>query len=329
MAELDSSLLRSFLEAQGQPLSGDRLAKELGVSRVTVWNRLERLRRAGFVFGASTRKGYTLKSVPNELYPTLLEAHLQRLNFSPKLEFLTEVDSTNSEAERRLAAGQEAPFVILARRQNSGRGRLGRKWFSQHTGNLYLSLAFRPLIAHERLKPFTLWMGLALCAHLDKTLGIRLGLKWPNDLMALDGRKIAGMLTEARLDADRVKECVFGLGLNITTQPEDFPEELRSIASSLAQNSIVDLEINRIAAEILSALWSAWEDFHSGTWVKSFMPYWHRFDVLSGKVVKVGLRGEPREGVVQGITEEGSLILKDVLGLSHIISSGEVTLRKD
>jgi BirA family biotin operon repressor/biotin-[acetyl-CoA-carboxylase] ligase len=329
MTDLDSHLLRHFLDARDQSVSGDRLAKELGVSRVAIWNRLERLRGAGFVFSASTRKGYVLKSVPRELYPALIEAHLQRLNFQPKLEFLAEVDSTNSEAERRLAAGQEAPFAVLARLQNAGRGRLGRKWHSRHPGNLYLSLAFRPLITPERLKPFTLWMGLALCAHLDKNLGIRLGLKWPNDLLAPDGRKVAGMLTEARLDADRVRECVFGLGLNVTAQREDFPEELRQLASSLAQVSSANLEINQIAAEILQALWSAWKDYEAGIWIKSFMPYWERYDVLTGKFVKIGLLGEPKEGVVRGINEEGSLILQSPAGLTQVISSGEVTLRKD
>lgn len=329
MADLDSSLLCSFLGAGNQPVSGDRLAKELGVSRVAIWSRLERLRNAGFVFEASTRKGYVMKSVPTEIYPALVEAHLLRLKFKPKFEFLAEVDSTNSEAERRLASGQTAPFVVLARLQNSGRGRLGRKWHSSHTGNLYLSLAFRPLIAPERLKPFTLWMGLALCAHLEKTLGIRLGLKWPNDLLAPDGRKVAGMLTEARMDSDRVRECVFGLGLNITTQREDFPEDLRYLASSLVQISLTPLEINQIAAEILQALWLAWEDYESGAWQKSFRTFWERYDVLTGKVVKVGLLGEPKEGVVQGINDEGALLLRSPAGLTQVISSGEVTLRKD
>ena len=308
MADLDSSILLAFLEAAGEPVSGDRLAKELGVSRVAIWSRLERLRAAGFSFKASTRKGYVLKSVPREINAALLDAHLRRLKVAPSVELLAVVDSTNSEAERRLAAGGEAPFAVLARTQRAGRGRLGRKWHSTHPGNLYLSLAFRPFIPPERLKPFTLWMGLALCAHVEKSLGLKLGLKWPNDLQSPDGRKVAGMLTEARLDADSVRELVFGLGLNLTGQPKDFPTELR--------------------ATVIAALFHAWEQFAEGGWSRSFRKLWSAYDVLAGKSVRVGLRGDPVAGIVEGIDDEGSLILRTSGGRKTVVSSGEVTLRK-
>ena len=328
MADLDSSILLAFLEADGEPVSGDRLAKELGVSRVAIWSRLERLRASGYVFAASTRKGYALRSVPRHLDPALLDAHLRRLKVTPKVEFLAEVDSTNSEAERRLAVGQEAPFAVLARTQKAGRGRLGRKWHSAPSGNLYLSLAFRPFIPPDRLKPFTLWMGLALCAHVEKSLGLKLGLKWPNDLQAPDGRKVAGMLTEARLDADSVSELVFGVGLNLTGAPKDFPADLRASAGSLEAALGAPLDLNREAAGVIAALFRAWEQFEEGTWSRSFRKLWSHHDVLAGKSVRVGLRGDPIAGVVDGIDDEGSLILRTGGGRRAIVSSGEVTLRK-
>jgi BirA family biotin operon repressor/biotin-[acetyl-CoA-carboxylase] ligase len=328
MAALDSSILLAFLEADGEPVSGDRLAKELGVSRVAIWSRLERLRADGFTFKASTRKGYELKSVPRELNAALLDAHLRRLKVAPVVEFLDEADSTNSEAERRLAAGQEAPFAVLARSQRAGRGRLGRKWHSVQSGNLYLSLAFRPFIPPERLKPFTLWMGLALCAHVEKSLGLKLGLKWPNDLQSPDGRKVAGMLTEARLDADSVRELVFGLGLNLTGQPKDFPSEIRATAGSLEAALGAPIDLNREAAAVIAALFRAWEQFEEGAWSRSFRKLWQHHDVLAGKSVRVGLRGDPVAGIVDGIDDEGSLILRTGGGRKTIVSSGEVTLRK-
>ncbi len=328
MADLDSSILLAFLEAEGEPVSGDRLAKELGVSRVAIWSRLERLRASGYVFAASTRKGYALRSVPRHLDPALLDAHLRRLKVSPKVEFLAEVDSTNSEAERRLAVGQEAPFAVLARTQKAGRGRLGRKWHSAPSGNLYLSLAFRPFIPPERLKPFTLWMGLALCAHVEKTLGLKLGLKWPNDLQSPDGRKVAGMLTEARLDADSVRELVFGLGLNLTGAPKDFPSDLRTVAGSLEAALGAPLDLNREVAGVIAALFRAWEQFEEGTWSRSCRKLWSSYDVLAGKSVRVGLRGDPVAGSVDGTDDEGSLILRTGGGRRAIVSSGEVTLRK-
>ena len=76
---------------------------------------------------------------------------------------LDEVDSTNDEAARELAAGRPAPFAVLARRQTRGRGRFGRAWHSEENGNLYASFAFRPRVAPERMQTFTLWMGVNVC----------------------------------------------------------------------------------------------------------------------------------------------------------------------
>jgi len=325
MPALDSSIICAFLEAQGQPVSGDRLAKDLGVSRVAIWGRLEKLRTAGFTFQASPRKGYILKEVPSILHPTLLDAHCRRLKVSLPIEYFETIDSTNSEAERQLANGKEAPFIVLAQSQSAGRGRLGRKWHSADKGNIYLSLALRPFILPDRLKPFTLWMGLALCRYIEDSLGIKLGLKWPNDILSPDGKKIAGILTEARLDVDTVRDLIFGLGLNIVPE-QDFPSELKAIASSLSHISEDSLDINALTAEIIKNLLSSWEIFKENRWAHLFKEYWSRYDILTGKIVTIHLRGQPVTGLVEGIDEAGSLRIKKTNGEIVLVSSGEVSL---
>jgi BirA family biotin operon repressor/biotin-[acetyl-CoA-carboxylase] ligase len=136
------------------------------------------------------------------------------------------------------------------------------------------------------------------------------------------------MLTEARLDADSVRELVFGLGLNLTGQPKDFPTEIRTTAGSLEAALGQPIDVNREAAAVISALFHAWEQFEEGTWSRSFRKLWQSHDVLAGKSVRVGLRGDPIAGIVDGIDEEGSLILRTGGGRKTIVSSGEVTLRK-
>lgn len=328
MAALDSSILLAFLRAGDDPVSGDRLARELGVSRVAVWARLEKLRKAGFVFTAAPRRGYRLAETPRHLDPALLDAHLRHAGVQTPAEFLAVCDSTNSEAERRLAVGEEAPFAVLAGRQTSGRGRLGRRWHSDRAGHLYLSLAFRPFIPPERLRPFTLWMGLALCAHVEARHGVRLGLKWPNDILTPDGRKAAGMLTEARLDADSVRELVFGVGLNLVGRPQEMAEEVRQIAGTLESAVGHRLDPNQEAALVIGALMEAWEQFTEGAWRRAFRSRWQKYDVLSGRSVRVGLRGKPVAGVVDGVDDEGSLILRVGGRRRAVVSSGEVTLRR-
>jgi BirA family biotin operon repressor/biotin-[acetyl-CoA-carboxylase] ligase len=135
------------------------------------------------------------------------------------------------------------------------------------------------------------------------------------------------MLTEARLDADNVRELVFGVGLNIAGAAKDFPPELRAAAGSLELATGARLDPNRVAAEAIAALFEAWDSFAEGRWRKEFKSRWARYDTLTGKSVRVGLRGDPVAGVVDGIDDDGSLILRTGGRRRQVIAAGEVTLR--
>ena len=327
MFDLESSILKAFLLAEGGPVSGDRLAKELGVSRVSVWQRLERLRAAGFVFDAAPRKGYRLTRTPEGLHPALLDAHLRLRKVRAHTDFLPETDSTNSEAERRLAAGEETPFVVLAGRQTAGRGRLGRVWHSAHPENLYVSFAFRPFLAPDRMQTFTLMMGLRVCERLairHALPGLR--LKWPNDIVC-DGRKVAGMLTEARMDADQVRDLVFGIGLNVNSDPAALPAEVRETAGSLSHALGEKLDLHAEAADLIAGVIEAYEDFEAAHGDADPRPLFSKYDSLRGLPVTIGLRGEPLAGVAEGVDARGALLLRLPDGGLTAVNAGEVTLR--
>lgn len=328
MPGTDSTILQTFLNANGAAVSGDRLARELGISRVSVWSRLERLRKAGFRFTASTRVGYRMTKVPQQLHPALLAAHLRNAGVTAPLHCFDSIDSTNSEAERLLAApGATTPLIVAAAAQTAGRGRMGRVWHSRKTGNAYLSLAFRPLLAPERMQAFTLAMGLRLCDFLATRFAVPLQIKWPNDLLC-EGRKIAGILTEARVDADHVRDLVFGLGLNINSGMEDFPPELRDTAGSLALAAQKPLDVNGTAAEVIAALLHAYDTFLVEGRGDTFEELWRRYDFLAGKTVSVSILGRVVSGVVSGLDASGALLLRDAAGTVHSLNAGEVSLLK-
>lgn len=329
MSAVDSSILKAFLLAKGAPVSGDRLARELGMSRVGVWQRLERLRAEGFVFDAAPRKGYRLLDTPAGIHPALLDAHLRLARVVAKVDFLPETDSTNSEAERRLASGAATPFAVIAGRQSAGRGRLGRVWHSAHPENLYISFAFRPFLSPDRMQAFTLMMGLRLCESLmvrHALPGLR--LKWPNDLVC-DGRKLAGMLTEARMDADQVRDLVFGLGLNVNSDPAALAPEVRDTAGSLAHALGQKLDLHAEAAAVIATVFDAYEEFEAAPEKADPRPLFSKYDLLSGKPVTVGLRGEPLSGVAEGVDARGALLLRLPNGALTAVNAGEVTLRKN
>jgi BirA family biotin operon repressor/biotin-[acetyl-CoA-carboxylase] ligase len=299
-----------------------------------VWARLQKLQHDGLAFKAVRGRGYRLAREPEALHPAVLEAY-GRLRAHGKgaarfqVIYLPEIDSTNEEAERRLAASAKTPLVIFAGRQTAGRGRLGRAWHSRETGGLYLSFGFQPRLPPARMPKFTLWMGLRLCRMLNETHGLPVRVKWPNDLVH-EGRKLAGMLTEARIDADVMRDLIFGLGLNVNGDPTRWGKagsEAARVAATLQQiNGGRPLPINLIAADVAAAGVQAYEDFIGGLPEREFATLWKNYDALAGREVTVrSAEGEWR-GRASGLEESGALRLVLADGTVRSVSSGDVTL---
>ena len=326
-ASADLVILRELLEHETGFVSGAKLATKLGVSRVAIWQQMEKLRDQGFTFEAVRSRGYRLAARPAKLNAALIIAYLAARAKSLRVVCLEEVDSTNDEAARLLADGHPAPFVVLARRQTRGRGRLGRAWHSADNGNLYASFAFRPRLAPGLMQTFTLWMGVNVCELVANFCGAQPGLKWPNDLL-FAGRKAGGMLTEARIDADQIRDLVFGLGLNINSPASAWPGELARRAISLAEHVQAPQDLNRFTAALIGRVLLAYESFVDGDYAGKFADLWHRYDVLRGKPI-ILLEGTRRHaGTALGIDDEGALLLRDERGKTHRFRAGEVTLGK-
>ena len=321
---LDAQVLVCFLRARGQFLSGNAIGEELGLSRVSIHNHLETLKKSGFVFSAIRNRGYRLEREPEAFHPVLFEALLAEnpLPFYKGGYLAVEaVDSTNNLAEVELSTGREAPFFIISDTQTAGRGRRGRSWHSPRRRNLYLSVALRPVISPARLQTITLWLGVRLCGFLRDTYSLPVLIKWPNDLMLHD-RKLAGMLTEARVDSEQTRDLVFGLGLNVNAGQEDFPSELANLATSLALNLDQRLNLSRVAHALLGVIAAAIEDFLEDVFLDELSRLWPEYDYLRGQTVTAG----QVQGRVLGITRNGSLRLERPDGSSAILHSGEVSL---
>ncbi|MBK9992077.1 MAG: biotin--[acetyl-CoA-carboxylase] ligase [Verrucomicrobia bacterium] len=321
------TILRALLSHSDGFVSGAALAKTLAMSRVAVWQHMEKMREQGFAFEAVRAKGYRLTKQPTDLNATLIEAHLTPHKPVVGFQCFETIDSTNDEAARQLATGRQAPFVIASREQTRGRGRFGRTWHSESNGNLYLSFAFRPQLPPERMQTFTLWMGVNLCEFVASYTQVSPGLKWPNDILFND-RKAGGMLTEARIDADHIRDLVFGLGLNISSQTAAFPPEVARRAISLAEHATETLDLNKFAAAVIARVIDAYDRFVSGKYRDAFADLWHRFDYLKGKPVSLQHGSQHINGTAIGIDEEGSLIVRTDRGKTERFRAGEVTMSK-
>jgi BirA family biotin operon repressor/biotin-[acetyl-CoA-carboxylase] ligase len=320
-------ILCELLDHDPTFVSGTTLAQKLGMSRVGVWMHMEKLRAQGFEFEAMRNHGYRILRAPDGLNPMLVQAFLRPRRPPVDLLWLEDTDSTNAEAERQLAAARPTPFVVVARQQSLGRGRFGRVWHSAGNGNFYSSFAFRPRLEPVRMTTFTLWMGASLCDLVANFCQIKPGLKWPNDLY-FDGRKFGGMLTEARVDADQIRDLVFGLGMNVNQPPESMPASLVRHATSLSACTGRPVDLNRLAAAIVGRVYSAYEQFVDDGHRDAFANLWNRYDLLRGKTVTL-LHGTRKvTGIAGGIDDEGCLLIRGDNGRPQRFAAGEVTLER-
>jgi BirA family biotin operon repressor/biotin-[acetyl-CoA-carboxylase] ligase len=312
--------------ADGRFHSGEDLAAELGVTRAAVWKRLKRLMgQTGLQVHAVRGRGYRLAE-PLELFdadqlraavPALSNGRLEQLWVLPS------VDSTNSYLSRQPPPATGRGLACLAEHQSAGRGRRGRSWVTPYGASLALSLAWRFDLPLATLSGLSLAVGVVLAETLQQ-FGLRgHQLKWPNDLH-LDGRKLAGILVEARGEAHGPALAVVGVGLNLRLAG-DQAQAIDQPWIDLASAGLRDVSRNQLAARLLDTLAAACERY-AAEGLASFLPGWQGFDGYHGREVDL-VSGERRiQGRYLGIDASGALLLERD-GRPQAYHAGEVSLR--
>lgn len=322
------AILRALLEARDAFVSGSVLAEQLGISRPAIHGKLDKLREQGFEFEAVRNKGYRITKGPEVLHADLLRAYAEQQSTPVDMLYFPVIDSTNNEAERQISFDRKTPFAIASSCQTKGRGRLGRDWHSASAENLYLSVLFEPNIAPQALQHFTLWAGIYICRTLQRFVpNAPLKIKWPNDLHC-DGRKFAGMLTEAKMDADRIRSITLGIGLNVNSNPAKYPPGIRKTATSLQAIHGAELSLNEIAAAVASSIHAAYNRCILGEGSEQLIEAWSPLSSLSGQPVTAIVAGREVTGIESGIDETGALLLQQPDGSKVAIRAGDVTLKK-
>lgn len=219
--------------------------------------------------------------------------------------------STNDDAWQLAMAGAPHGSVILADAQDRGRGRLGRSWHSSPGENLTFSLVLRPDTRPAQTPLLTLAAGVALAEQLD------LWLKWPNDLVDAQGRKVGGLLCELELREGRVLFVILGVGLNVNESA--FPPELAA-AASLAMLDGERREPAALLARLLPGLLERTGQLRSQR--EAVLAAWRRRSVTLGRQVQVG----ELRGFATDLRADGALLLRDAEGRVHAVVAGEVQL---
>jgi BirA family biotin operon repressor/biotin-[acetyl-CoA-carboxylase] ligase len=309
--------------AGGAWCSGEDLARTLGVSRAAIWKRIAHLRELGYAIEARRGQGYRLVAAADLLLPDEIRRSLSERLRAREIVHCEEIDSTNRLAADLARQGAAHGCLVVAERQTAGRGRLGRSWESPARLNFYGSVILRPSLPPSLAPQITLAAAIAVAEAVEGAIGTAPAVKWPNDVL-LDGRKVAGILTELDAEADRIRFAILGIGVNLNATAGDFPAELRRTATSLRLFTGRAVDRARFAANLLECVDRRFEELVAAGFAR-LRPAYERFHCLSGRPVEVSGQTTVR-GIARGVDDSGALLVDTDTGLEAIVA-GEVTLR--
>lgn len=310
-------VLEELRDAGADGVSGERLAGELGVSRVAVGKHVATLRRLGYEIEAVPGIGYRLVSSPDRAIPCEVRPHVAD-GFWVRFTGTPETGSTNDDAKTLAEAGAPEGTAVVAASQRRGRGRFGREWSSPE-GGAYVSFVLRPRVAPADAGPLALVVALGIARGLE-TLGVPARIKWPNDVHA-GGRKIAGVLLEMSAEADLIRWVVGGFGLNVAACPESHD------GAACVRDFAPDTSVAQAAGACLDGIAEAYGEWLTGGFGALLPEYEARASLTGERVTVSDATGAVRvAGVVTGVDADGHLLVDPGDG-PVAVSSGEVTLR--
>lgn len=301
------------------------MAKRLGVSRTAVWKHIQELRRDGYDIVSHSRSGYSLQTAPDALLPEEIQHGLQTRCIGQKIYFYEKIDSTNLEAKRLAQQGAPDGAVVVAEEQDGGRGRLERPFYSPKGRGIWFSVILRPSFLPQDAPKCTLLSAVAVARAMEK-FGLKAQIKWPNDIL-YKGKKLVGILTEMSAEMERIHYVIIGTGINVNMTAEDFPEDIRAKASSLA--IMKGEKIPRVP--FFRAVLEAMDDLYAKVQADGFSEVfneWRRYSITLGQEVRViGARSsEVFTGRAVDIDEDGALLVDTETGRRRVLA-GDVSIR--
>ena len=318
-------LLKRFLQANGEPISGQALAEELNISRTAVWKHMQKLQSQGYEIETVKKKGYRLVTNLDQLDAAHVNVHLQTKRFGRQFLHFDEVTTTQAIAHEQIRTGAPDGTVIVAESQTAGKGRMLREWDSARGKGIWMTVIMRPEVPPHQAPQFTLVAAVAVVNAMKALYPqIDASIKWPNDIL-IGGRKCTGILTEMVAEADRVNAILVGIGINVNQKLDDFPQSLANIATSMA--AVLEEQVDR--AQLL-AMVLYYLEHYADLYVKHgfgrIKTLWEEASATIGSNVRATTLREVIEGEAIAITEHGVLEIRTASGEIKQVYSADIEI---
>lgn len=320
---MKEEILRLLRSADGY-ISGQELCNRFGVSRTAVWKAINQLKEAGYEIEAQQNKGYRLMAAPDLMTEAEIKSLMHTEWVAKEVLYFDTIDSTNTKAQELAEKGYPSGTLVVADKQESGKGRRGRSWVSPSGTGIFMTLMIKPDINPNNASMLTLVAALAVAKAITSVTGEKALIKWPNDIV-VNGKKVCGILTEMNAQFDYINHIVVGIGINVHN--ESFPEEISQMASSLMiEAGGKRFHRAQIIAETMSYFEQYYDTFLKTQDLSALVREYDELLVNRNKSVRVLDPKEPFDGKAMGITPKGELIV-DTWESRKLVSSGEVSVR--
>lgn len=320
---MKEEILRLLRSADGY-ISGQELCNRFGVSRTAVWKAINQLKEAGYEIEAQQNKGYKLMAAPDLMTEAEIKSLMHTDWVAKEVLYFDTIDSTNTKAQELAEKGYPSGTLVVADKQESGKGRRGRSWVSPSGTGIFMTLMIKPDINPNNASMLTLVAALAVAKAITSVTGEEALIKWPNDIV-VNGKKVCGILTEMNAQFDYINHIVVGIGINVHN--ESFPEEISQMASSLMiEAGGKRFHRAQIIAETMSYFEQYYDTFLKTQDLSALVREYDELLVNRNKSVRVLDPKEPFDGKAMGITSKGELIV-DTWESRKLVSSGEVSVR--
>lgn len=315
-----SMKLRPLLEvlADGNFHSAESIGVALASSRTAVRKWIDKLRALGVEIQSVAGKGYRIPAPVSLLDKStileLLGSDAER--WSSKIDVAFSTSSTNRDA--LLSAKQGLDVMIhVAEHQSEGRGRRGKSWLSPLGGSIYFSMLTSLRSGVVALDGLSLAVAVLVVSVLNDAGFAGFGLKWPNDIL-LDGKKLAGILLEISGDVAGPSKVIIGIGINVQL-PGAIKSEMDQPVTDLAEKFGVPPDRNLLVARLINTLTKGISLFEREGF-SAFRARWQELDYYRGRHVKVLMGADSVAGLVEGIDDQGALLVRTVDGMKAICS---------
>lgn len=318
--DIKNRLIQLLLEgwdtsSGGKIVSGERISKELGITRVMVNRYIKELMGEGFVIESKKYKGYRVLNIPDVLYSSVIQLKYAGKN-SFKFIILDKLLSTNTYCLEN-ARNLDDRTVVIANHQTQGKGRLGRSWYSEEGKDITMSILLKTNIHIDEVVKYTMSASLSVLEALRSFDIDNLFIKWPNDIM-YNNKKVCGILVETILEytTGLVEELVIGIGLNVNSNPS------KVIKTSTSVYEILGFEVKRYS--LIGMILSNFDSFLNKPYDYIFTS-WKKNLGYIGKKVRLNYGNESLDCVLVDVSKTGEIIVDDNNTIKKF-SFGEVSL---